>query len=177
MHQYQDTDLIQRLKEGDVSAYDALFLKYYKLLCINAYWFLQNEQEAEDLVQGFFIDIWEKQLYHQFSGDLKGYLHTAVKNRCLNHLKKQQSQAEKQEAYGLLQDSSDAPPEDAGPDYHRKLQHTLNDMEGQKKVAVHLVYMEGKRYKEAADEMGVSVNSFKTHLKRGLKMLREIMKK
>lgn len=176
MHQYPDNELIQRLQEGDVTAYDALFLKYYKLLCINAYWFLRDEEEAQDLVQAFFIDIWEKKLYLQLSGDVKGYLHMAIKNRCLNLLKKQQTLAVKQEAYSQAQDISGEAPEEAGPDYYNQLRSTLNDMAGQKKMAVQMIYIQGKRYKEAADEMGISVNSFKTHLKRGLKILRQIMK-
>jgi RNA polymerase sigma-70 factor (family 1) len=177
MHQYEDTDLIQRLKTGDLKAYDALFLKYYKLLCLNAFWFLQNEEEAQDLVQSFFIDIWDKQLYLQFNGEIKGYLHMAVKNRCLNHLKKQKVLLNKEETWQQTQETEEAPPNaEADPDYYGQLRHTLNDMAGQKKMAVQMVYIQGKRYKEAADEMGISVNSFKTHLKRGLKLLRQNMK-
>ena len=90
---------MDRLKEGDESAFEALFEKYYKMLCINAYWFLQQEQEAKDLVQTFFMDIWDKKLYNNFQGDVKGYLHTAVRNRCLNHLKKQRIRLDHHEAF------------------------------------------------------------------------------
>jgi RNA polymerase sigma-70 factor (ECF subfamily) len=45
-------------------------------------------------------------------------------------------------------------------------------MKGQKLTAVKMVYLEGKKYKDAANEMGISVNSLKTHLKSALKMLR-----
>ncbi|WP_423737507.1 RNA polymerase sigma factor [Chitinophaga caseinilytica] len=176
MDQSPDTLLVDRLKEGDVTAFDALFLKYYKVLCANAFWFLQQEHEAKDLVQTFFMDIWDKKLYLQFNGDVKGYLHMAVKNRCLNHLKRQKIRDGHQEAFSSLQDESWRPEQEgSGGEYYRQLQSSLEQVTGQKRMAIHMVYMEGKRYQEAADEMGISVNSFKTHLKRGLKLLRLVI--
>ena len=52
------------------------------------------------------------------------------------------------------------------------MQNKLETLAGQKRVAIQMVYMKGKRYQDAADEMGISINSFKTHLKSGLKILR-----
>ena len=172
MNHSPDTLLVEQLKEGDQTAFDALFVKYYKMLCVNAYWFLQNEQEAKDLIQTFFMDIWDKKLYLQFDGDVKGYLHTAVKNRCLNYIRKQKLRYEHQEAFSNLQDDTCQAQPDAVPDYYKQLHTSLNDISGQKKMAIQMVYIQGKRYQEAAEEMGISINSFKTHLKRGLKLLR-----
>ncbi|WP_326994339.1 sigma-70 family RNA polymerase sigma factor [Chitinophaga sp. 212800010-3] len=167
-----DIELVQRLKEGDNSAYDALFMKYHKMLCLNAYWFLRNEAEANDLVQTFFLDIWDKKLYLQFNGDIRGYLHQAVKNRCLTHLKKQKTEKERQQAFTQLQDDMVVPGQENSPDYYKQVLTVINDMATQKRSAIQMVYIQGKRYQEAADEMGISINSFKTHLKRGLKVLR-----
>jgi RNA polymerase sigma-70 factor (ECF subfamily) len=172
MNHNPDTELVERLKAGDVSAYDAFFLKYYKLLCLNAYWFLHNEQEAKDIVQTFFLDIWDKKLYLSFNGDIKGYLHTAVRNRCLNYIKKQKVYLEKQETFSHMQEHAFTINTDTSPDYYKQLSTSLNDMGGQKSVAIQMVYLQGKKYQEAADEMGISINSFKTHLKNGLKVLR-----
>lgn len=174
--QYQpDIQLVQRLKDGDVAAYDELFMKYHKLLCLNAFWFLRSEQEANDLVQTFFLDIWDKKLYLHFEGDIRGYLHQAVKNRCLTLLKKQKNERENKFAFTQLQDVTIATSTEPSMDYYSQLSTALNDMAVQKRAAIHMVYMQGKRYQEAADEMGISINSFKTHLKRGLKVLRQVI--
>lgn len=172
MNHSSDIELVERLKAGDVTAYDALFMKYHKLLCLNAYWFLRNEAEANDLVQTFFLDIWDKKLYLQFNGDIKGYLHQAIKNRCLTLLKKQKAEREQQAAFTQLQEETCMGIPDVSPDYYKQLLTTINDMAIQKRSAIQMVYIQGKRYQEAADEMGISINSFKTHLKRGLKVLR-----
>jgi RNA polymerase sigma factor (sigma-70 family) len=172
MNHSSDIELVERLKDGDATAYDALFMKYHKLLCLNAYWFLRNEAEANDLVQTFFLDIWDRKLYLQFNGDIKGYFHQAIKNRCLTLLKKQKAEREQQAAFTQLQEETCMGTPDISPDYYKQVLTTINDMAIQKRSAIQMVYIQGKRYQEAADEMGISINSFKTHLKRGLKVLR-----
>ena len=61
---------------------------------------------------------------------------------------------------------------EAPQDYYKQLHSSLDNITGQKRMAIQMIYMQGKRYQEAAEEMGISLNSFKTHLKRGLKLLR-----
>src|SRR5881392_2180521 len=116
----QDIQLLYRLKKGDLTAFDELYLKYYKLLCTSAYFFLKNEQEAKDLVQTLFLDIWDKQLYEHFHDDIKGYLFRAIKNRCLNHLRRQKVQCKQHKGYAAFQDDAggigcphlESPPDD-----------------------------------------------------------------
>jgi len=168
----QDILLVCRLKEGDLTAFDELYLKYYKLLCVSAYFFLKNEQESKDLVQTLFLDIWDKQLYTRFHDDIKGYLFRAIKNRSLNHLKNQLVQYKRREGYAELQDDAGSPYTEGLPDYYQQLYAAMEDMSGQKRTAIQMVYMQGKRYQDAADSMRISINSLKTHLKTGLKILR-----
>lgn len=169
---YSDALLVQRLKEGDTNAYDELFLKYHRPLCLNAFWLLKDEEEASDLVQTFFIDIWDKKLYLHFNGEIRGYLFQSVRNRCLTYLKKRKNEMGHKQAFTQLQDDAFLPPQEGGPDYYKQVLAAIDDMATQKKSAIQMVYIQGKRYQEAADEMGISINSFKTHLKRGLKVLR-----
>ena len=172
MPQQQDIQIVKQLKQGDLSAFDSLFIKYYKLLCASAYFLLKDEQEAKDLVQTLFLDIWEKKLYLHFHDEIKGYLYRAVKNRCLNEISKQKTRDKNNKAFADLQDQKSSPHDEVTSDYYGQIQNTLEGMAGQKKVAIQMVYVKGKKYQEAANEMGISMNSFKTHLKSGLKILR-----
>ncbi|HEY8968224.1 MAG TPA: sigma-70 family RNA polymerase sigma factor [Puia sp.] len=171
----QDTALISRLKGGDLTAFDELYLKYYTLLCASAYFFLKNGQEAKDLVQSLFLDIWDRQLYIHFHDDIKGYLFLAVKNRCINHLKKQRVQDRTRRGYAAWQEEVGLEEmifDEGVSDHYRRLQAALEEMPDQKKRAIQMVYIHGKRYQDAADTMRISINSLKTHLKTGLKLLR-----
>lgn len=49
---------------------------------------VRSEPDAAEIVQDVFLAVWEKRQYLSLDSGLKNYLYRAVKNRCLNHLKK-----------------------------------------------------------------------------------------
>lgn len=175
MQYRDDIAILNALKQGDYSAYDQLFKKYYKLLLANAYLVLQDEQSADDVVQVFFIDIWEKKLYLKMEGEIKGYLFRSVYNRSLNHAKQRSGEQQRKLNYQRDQEEQEDGHADR-TDIQQQLQHALKDFPGQRRQAFTLVYLEEKKYQEAANEMSVSVNSLKTHLKIALKIVRERLK-
>src|SRR6187402_2947433 len=126
MSSQQDILLLCRLRNGDLTAFDELYIKYYKLLCTSAFFFLKNGQEAKDLVQSLFLDIWDKKVYRHFHDDIKGYLFLAVKNRCLNLLKQQKVQAERERGYAALQEEASPLYGEGQPDPYRQLQDVLD---------------------------------------------------
>ncbi|ANH80094.1 hypothetical protein A8C56_03030 [Niabella ginsenosidivorans] len=174
MAQQQDDIIVERLKNNDVTAFDELYLKYFKLLCASAYFFIKDEGDAKDLVQNFFLDIWEKRLFEHFHKDVKGYLFLSVKNRCLNFIKSRKVKERRSDAFRVTQEIQTAGTEEEAdhPQSNERLLDLLSDMKGQKKAALTMVYFNGKKYREAANEMGIGINSLKTHLKSALKMLR-----
>lgn len=155
-----------------MKAFDTLFVKYYKLMVANCYFFLRDEQEAKDLVQVFFSEIWEKRLYLNMEGDIKGYLYRSIQNRCLNLQRKQTTEQKKQELF--IQAEREIVPENKWTEnQYKQLQDALEDMPMQRREALRMIYFEDKKYHDAANEMGISINSLKTHLKIGLRNLRE----
>lgn len=55
----------------------------------------------------------------------------------------------------------------------RKIMEELEKLPKQELSAVQAVILENKKYKEAAEELNISVNTLKTHLSRALKRLRK----
>src|SRR5690606_2512482 len=164
------------LKAGDVRAYNTLFMKYYKLCCVNAYFYLKDEDEAKEVVQAFFVDLLENRGYMRLEGDIKGYLYRSIKNRSLNRIRTVEREAKRTER--LIRDelSLGSTEEQKGKEkMYDKLQDAFSLLSMQRKEALKLVYVKEKRYQEAADQMGISINSLKTHLKIGLKKLREAL--
>jgi RNA polymerase sigma-70 factor (ECF subfamily) len=176
MQSSSEINLLNRLQAGEKAAFDQLFQQYYKLLCANACYFLQDEDDARELVQNLFVDLWEKKNRLQLHENLKSYLFLAVKNRCLNHLEKLKTRQKNYAAFSGLQEKMTQPAFEPVPDYITLVNGELEQMADQKKYAIRAVYLKGKSYQEAANEMGISINSLKTHLKSGLKLLRNSLK-
>ena len=65
------------------------FQKYGGLLCNYAYSYLNNREEAEDVVQEVFLQLLETEKVFPFNDiAIKSYLLKSVRNSCLNILKK-----------------------------------------------------------------------------------------
>src|SRR5450759_2005047 len=72
MTQYLDDKLIiKNLKRGDVLSFDNIFKKYNKKVYYFAISYLKNKEEAEDVVQDVFMNLWKYRdqinEYHVFS--------------------------------------------------------------------------------------------------------------
>lgn len=171
-----DEDLLSKLKSGDLKAYEELFKRHYHTLCLQAFYMLNDEMEAEDLVQNLFISFWQDRRFSQVTTSLKNYLQRAVHNRCLNVLAKRKSDGEKFVNYAYIAGKATT---DEGLEPSLlvdQMQGLLLNLPQQQRRAVHLVHLEDKRYEDAASEMGISINSVKTHLRLAFKMLRSIIK-
>jgi RNA polymerase sigma-70 factor (ECF subfamily) len=173
MQDFDDNELLLLLKKGSLEAYEILFEKYYKLLCLQAAILLADEAEAEDLVQELFIEIWDKKIYRQVEQSLKAYLYRAVRNKCINEIRRNKLSRQKLEEYHEYRLKKKEPVLLEQKELAANIQSALQEFPSQRLKAFTLVYMENKRYREAADEMGVSINSVKTHLKLALQVLRD----
>ncbi|GAA4406680.1 RNA polymerase sigma-70 factor [Nibrella viscosa] len=81
-----DVLLYRLLQTGDEAAFREIYRKYWQLLFGIAYRKLQSQENAEEIVQDIFVDIWERRAGLQID-DLKKYLIGAVKYRILNTIK------------------------------------------------------------------------------------------
>lgn len=82
--------LIERFINGDQTAYELLFRFYYPGLVTFVSRIISDRDEAEEIVQDFFVNVWtaRKSIYQ--SSSLKSYFFVSVKNRAFNYLKKEQ---------------------------------------------------------------------------------------
>ena len=168
------TLLLQDFKVGSEAAFERVFKLYYKSLHLQALLLLKDEGEAEDQVQQLFVDLWNKEQYRKVQQSIKAYLHAALRNRCLNHLNKLSVHTRLQNEYAghnsahlqyenSLYEVRPSPP---------NLLSILAELPIQRRKAFSLVHLQDKKYLEAAREMGISVNSLKTHVKLAVRFLR-----
>jgi len=166
-----DQILLNELKQGNKSAYEAVFKKYYKPLVAKAYFILEDEMEAEDLTQNLFVNMWLKSHFLSINTSIRAYLFRAIHNECMMVLRNKKVSDRRLKLYT---DTIAEEEEPVTEEYDQKhLNLIFTELPVQRQKAFKLVYIDDKKYKEAAEEMGVSVNSIKTHLKLALKSLKD----
>ncbi len=70
-------------KEKFEKTYHGHFSSFYQI----AFHFLNDEEDAKEVIQEAFIRLWEKQVYLKPEPEIKNYLFILVRNRCLNLLR------------------------------------------------------------------------------------------
>lgn len=170
---HQKTNEILALyKKNEKLAFKLLFDTYYIPLVLFANKIIRNEHSSEDIVQETLISFWQKKSLSNIKTNLDYYLFRSVKNKTLNYLS---SKDKRQEVFmSTTEEHTKAEAlisEDA--EEYIKLYRTIELLPQERRKVFELVYIEGHKYKEAADILGISINTVQTQLRRSLQFLRE----
>lgn len=164
-------DLLSALKQGREAAYKQLFYTYFTDLVYYATHFLGNREQAEDLVQELFIAFWYEKKYRSIQNGLEGYLFRSVRNACLNQLRDDKRKNEKLsylETETVTEDYID----DENEVMLEEIYRTFHRLPEQCKTVFTLCCMNGLKYHEAAEQLGLSIGTIRTHMGRAFKFLR-----
>ena len=81
---YSDQELAALLDKGDKTAFAFIYNQYKASLYLHAFRTLKDEEEAIDLVQEVFTNLWEKRGSFSVTTSIASYLYGAVRNRVFN---------------------------------------------------------------------------------------------
>ena len=171
-----DLLVIEQIRADDESAFDTLFTTWYGKLYAYAFSVLQNEVQAEEVVQTVFCRIWEKRRQWQIHTSMKAYLYGSVYHQCMDGLRRTK-QVRKYQRH-ILQSSTDragAPASDKAElkDLEVKLQHALSQLPHQCRAIFQLSRFGGLKYHEIAKQLGISQKTVEAQVSKALKHLRD----
>src|ERR1700716_904553 len=83
-----DAELIMRLQQSQVAAFDALYWKYHEPVYRNILKFTKDTIVAEDILQEVFAKLWEKRLAINPDQSVGGWLFVVSFNLSVNHTRK-----------------------------------------------------------------------------------------
>jgi RNA polymerase sigma-70 factor (ECF subfamily) len=86
-NKYDEHQLVESLRKGDLFAFDKLYAKYSKKLFCFARAYLQSKEDAEELVQEVFIKIWGKRETLNIELSFDAYLYTIAFNAIRKHFR------------------------------------------------------------------------------------------
>jgi RNA polymerase sigma-70 factor, ECF subfamily len=169
-----DTDIIGRIRQGDIKHFESLFRSSYVSLVRYAKSIVKDQDSAEEIVQDLFYRIWKDREKIKIESSLNGYLFRSVHNRCLHFIEHNRIVEKHVEEMSSRQPESPENPSDI-----------LNYKELQAKIATILeklpercgkiFYMnrfEGLKYTEIAKKLSVSVKTVEANMGRALKEFR-----
>lgn len=83
-NRYSDEELLKMLKASDHYAYTEIYNRYHYMLLQHAYTKLGDEEQAKDVVQELFVNLWLRRENEMNAANLAGYLYKATRNKILD---------------------------------------------------------------------------------------------
>ena len=167
--------------------YEALYLLHFSKMKRFAKEYVVYEEDAENLVQDIFADLWDKKelLQTMTAVALVSYLYTTLKNRCLNFIRHKAVEAAaaeqiQEEYYTTLQlniNSLEALNSNVfdEEDMTCLVEKALNLLSGRCRKIFIMNKLEGK--KQIAEELQISINTVETQMGIAYKKMRAALLK
>ncbi|MBI5114911.1 sigma-70 family RNA polymerase sigma factor [Candidatus Poribacteria bacterium] len=181
-----DEQLIERIRQGDTTAFQALVEKYQKKLYAVAYGLLGNREDALDSVQEAFVKAYRS--LDRFKGESSFYtwLYRITVNAAIDMGRKQGrrdeveflEEVEPEEEKGEYPVASSI--ENPSQQLMRKelgamIEDAIQQLPAEQRTAIVLREIEGLSYKEIANLMRCSEGTVMSRLHYGRKKLQEIL--
>lgn len=156
------------MKKVDSLILEEMFLKHYQEWCLLSFSYIQDLDDSKDVVQSIFIKLLQKE-FDEPVRDVKKYISTSIRNESLKKINK------KQRTFSLKNYSNEVPSyenELIRSEISETLFREIDALPVQNKKVFELCVLEGIKYENAAEIMGITVNTVKYHLKKTFKILR-----
>lgn len=170
---------------GDEETYIFLFREYYVSLCSYSRRYVGRKDIAEEIVSDTFLKIWENRAALQINTSVKAYLFQAVCNNSLNYLRKLKKQEiltdyfleTSSENIGFATTSEEIEEQSLTMEsINEKIEEAVSQLPAQQQKAFRLKRFEGKKTKEVAEIMDLSVKTIEMHLSKATLNLRKTLK-
>jgi RNA polymerase sigma-70 factor (family 1) len=164
---------IEALKQGDRQAFDALFRLYYEPLCHYAASMTDGDMdEAEDIVQERFFKLWEKRSEVDINFSVKSYLYKMVHNACLNRIRNEKTRTKYKEYKVAQIDGNPEMPSEGVFELQAHIQKAIAGLPDQCRHVFELNRFEDLKYKDIAEQLGISIKTVENHIGKALRILR-----
>lgn len=168
-------ELIERLKNGDMVAFDTIYKQYCSRLFGFVYSLIKQESDAEGIVQEVFVKIWESRHKIENYSTFDSFLFTIAHNTTISLLRKRLNEKKYLEYLKSVQveiSSSDIIEEIHFNELKEKFNRLIKRLSPRQKEIYLLSREDGLTHKEIAKKLGISQNTVEVHISKAIKFIK-----
>ncbi len=169
-------DIVEKCKRGNRRAQFELYRLYSKAMFNVCLRMVRQEQDAEDLLQNSFVDVFTKLSTFRYQSSVGAWIKRIVVNNCINYLKRNRLSVEELQDYHG--DISEEEEPELLPDMPLSVHIVRKAMECLPegyRVVFSLYLLEGYDHKEIGEILGISEATSKSQYSRARKKLKELI--
>ena len=185
MPELNEWNLVERLKQGEASAFKEVVESAQGLVYNTALGIVQNAEDAEDVTQEVFVQLYESIRSFKGESKLTTWLYRVAVSKAMDHLRKKKRKKRfgfVQSLFGANEELVHDPPDFVHPgvslDNKEKAAQLFKAIEllpEKQKIAFTLNRIEGLSYQEIGEIMKLSIPSVESRLHRARKNLRKTL--
>jgi RNA polymerase sigma-70 factor, ECF subfamily len=169
------TSLSERLAKGDSSALKEIFSRFVSAAYAVALRITKNQQDAEEVVQETFIEVWQRaSRYQPERGSLSTWILSIARSRAIDKIrntKARQSALERSQRQPMIpKEQSESERDQAQVRAH------LMQLPEEQRTALELAYFHGLSQNEIAEKTSTPLGTVKTRVRLATSRLAELLK-
>ncbi|MDO9512469.1 MAG: RNA polymerase sigma-70 factor [Bacteroidales bacterium] len=155
--------------------FEALFNKHFKELGFFAMRYVKDSDSAREIVHDVFINLWEKRESIDPQKDIRSYLFTSVKNRCLNHIRDNRkfnhNLIDIEEHLSESYENADSGIEIK--ELKLRISQSINQLPQKCREVFEMSRKQNLKYAEIAIALNISIKTVEAHMTKALQLLRK----
>lgn len=177
MNTYQtltDNEVLALMNSGDERAFGVVFEKYYPALCFFSSRLIADKDAAEDIVQELLYKLWHKHADFTSMESVKAFLYIGARNASLNYIDKEKRKEKHHQVMMQLPAEVTEPVlnEIIYTEALREIATELNHLPEQCGKVIKMLYQDGLKPQEIADQLGITVSTVYNQKMRGIAILK-----
>lgn len=171
---YNENELLAKVALGEETAFRELFERYKHKIYSFALYLTHSDSIAEEVTQEIFIKIWNHRSQLQEINYFKSWLRVLIRNHTYTILHRIAQERIILKKISVQTDSHASVTEIdvLTREYNRLLDQAIARLPTQQKKVYVMSRKEGMKHDMIADEMGISLNTVKNHMKAALRSIR-----
>ena len=185
----QEIELLENTGRGDRASFRLLYERYSGVLFSTAYQVLNDQAEAEDVLQDVFVQIWDKaKLYDRTRGKPLTWALTLTRNKSIDRLRSAQrrhrlkDEVEKETSAGgqrngtsTSQAGSDSVEGVYALEKTKIIRNAVLQLSNEQRQAIEMAFFGGLTQNEIALELDEPLGTVKARIRRGMIKLKDLI--
>jgi RNA polymerase sigma-70 factor (ECF subfamily) len=174
-----DNELLVAFRNGEEDAINRIYRAYYRPLCYFARGFINNKEEAEDIVIDTFIKLLRKRNDFDELPKIKAFLYTATRNACLDFLKhiKRKTASHEEIIHLMQQDEDFIQSKIIKAEFLKLIIDEVERLPPIRKKIFKMIFIEELSTAEIAEKLGITVDTVRVQKARAIDSLRSVFLK
>jgi RNA polymerase sigma-70 factor (family 1) len=165
----------QAFAESPQKGCELLFRRYYGVLCTHAVRYVYSRETAEDIVSAVFCKFWQTGAYKNIDSSYRYYLFRSVRNESYNYLRLEFRLLDSLDTEAGREDTTNQHPDQIiqYEEVLHQVETLFESLSPQCRKVFLMSRFDGKKYKEIALELGISIKTVEVHIGKALGIMRK----